>query len=197
MRAAPRAQGPGRSHVVAALQGKDLRPRETRVAHPAHRHQRNNDVVDAGAEDAGQGNGKEDPGERQEDIHDAHHSEIYPPSRVARRATDQGSDRRGDGDDPDAHQEGGPGTHHQPIEDRTTQIVVPQQVAGGRAGPRSGRGRSDRARGAARGLPKLQTPTGRSGLTVRRDASLRSAGPVGRPTRRPDRSSYSPARRSG
>jgi len=80
-------QGSGGEDMISLLEGQELRPRQTRVAHPTGGRQGDDEVVDAGPQNARQGNSQQDPGKGQEDVDQAHQHEIDP-------ATDEGGHAR-------------------------------------------------------------------------------------------------------
>jgi hypothetical protein len=64
-----RAERPGRHDILELLRAHHLRPDQARVAHPPDDRERQDDVDKTGAEDCNEGDGEQDAGEREQDVH--------------------------------------------------------------------------------------------------------------------------------
>jgi hypothetical protein len=132
---APRAdaQGAGRGHVVAFLEGQDLGPGEAGVADPAGDGQGDNQIIDARPQDPRQGNGQENAGKGEEDIDQSHQHQIHPAPGKGADAAHQDPDQGREGDDAKPHQEGDAGPHQEPVQDGAAQVITAEQRPGARS----------------------------------------------------------------
>ena len=128
------SEGAGGFHVFALFDGEDLRADEARVAGPASDCEGEDEVLEAGAEEGGEGDGEQYAGEGQERIHSEDGEDVVDPAAfVAGEATDCEAERERDADYRDGDGEGEARSPEEARQGVAAQLVGAAPVVGGGA----------------------------------------------------------------
>ena len=128
------SEGAGGFHVFALFDGEDLRADEARVAGPASDCEGEDEVLEAGAEEGGEGDGEQYAGEGQERIHSEDGEDVVDPAAfVAGEATDGEAEGERDADYRDGDGEGEARSPEEARQGVAAQLVGAAPVVGGGA----------------------------------------------------------------
>lgn len=133
-----RAERHRRLYMLFFLLGEHRGADEPRVLGDADDADRDHGVLELGAENRNDDDGKQDAGKGQHHVHDAHEEKIRPPARVSRRESEERSARERDADRDDADEHRNACAMQDAAHDVAPHLVGPHPVRP--------RGRGERAR---------------------------------------------------
>jgi hypothetical protein len=120
------AERPRRLHELELPCTQHLPPDQPRIANPTNQRERDDDVRQTGAEHGDHGNGQQQTGKCEQDVHQ--------PAQnfVDDSAEEQRADRGGDSHDDQADEQRDPGAYEDAREDIAPKLVEAEPVAGTR-----------------------------------------------------------------
>ena len=147
------ADGAGRLDVLLVLDGQNGGADDPGKGRDVGDADGQHHIRDAGAHGGHQGDGQQDAGDRQEDVHDTHDDIVYPAAAVTGDGPQQTAHHCGNGDGGKGHRQGDPGAVDDPGQDVAAHLVGAQPVLDGGAG--------------ASGMRSAESPASRSQKTHR------------------------------
>ena len=124
------ADGTGGLDVLLVLDGQHRGAHDPREGRNIGNTDGQHHVGDTGAHGRHQGDGQQNAGDRQKDVHDAHDDVIYPTAAIAGDSAQQAAHHGGDGDGDKGHRQGDPGTVDDAGQNVPAHLVSAQPVLG-------------------------------------------------------------------